>query len=179
MEPAIAKWCGEIPYASSATIAFAFDAAQIKRPMRGTGFVVPRRERRKLMAVTWISSKWPERAPAGQVLLRGFLGGVHDPDVLTHSDYELAERAFEEIAPLMEISGAPSFTRIYRWPDATPQYNVGHLERIRTIDERLATLPGLFLTGSGYRGTGIPDCIADARATAVKAAALLTTGQTV
>jgi len=179
VEPAIAKWCGEIPYASSATIAFAFDARQVKRPMPGTGFVVPRSERRTLMAVTWISSKWPGRAPAGQVLLRGFLGGVHDPDVLKHSDYELAERAFDEVAALMEISGAPSFTRVYRWPDATPQYNVGHLERIRMIDERLATLPGLFLTGSGYRGTGIPDCVADARATAAKTAAILTAGETV
>jgi oxygen-dependent protoporphyrinogen oxidase len=179
VEPAIAKWCGEIPYASSATIAFAFDASQVRRPMLGTGFVIPRRERRALMAVTWISSKWPNRAPSGQVLLRGFLGGVHDPDVVKHSDYELTDRAFEELASLMDISGAPSFTRIYRWPDATPQYNVGHLERVRQIDERLAAMPGLFLTGSAYRGTGIPDCIADARTTAAKAAALLATGQTV
>jgi oxygen-dependent protoporphyrinogen oxidase len=173
VEPSVARWCGEISYVSSATIALAFDRGQVKHPLNGTGFVVPRREGKSLMAATWITSKWADRAPAGQVLIRGFLGGARDGAIVKGSDFELAEIARRELDPLLGINGEPRLTRIYRWVNATPQYNVGHLARIRQIDERLARTPGLYLTGSGYRGTGIPDCILDGRATAAAAAAYL------
>jgi oxygen-dependent protoporphyrinogen oxidase len=65
-------------------------------------------------------------------------------------------------------------TRVFRWPRASAQYNVGHLATVRAIDSRLEELPGVFLTGSGYRGTGIPDCVADARATAARVLDVLT-----
>jgi len=145
----------------------------VKHPLNGTGFVVPRSERRSLLAATWITSKWPDRAPSGQVLLRGFLGGARDSDIVKSSDFELAAIARRDLDPLLSITGEPRLTRVYRWVSATPQYNVGHLDRVRQIDERLAQTPGLYLTGSGYRGTGIPDCIADARATAAAAATYL------
>jgi oxygen-dependent protoporphyrinogen oxidase len=173
VEPSVARWCGEIPYVSSATVVFAFDRDQVKHPLRGTGFVVPRTENRALMAATWITSKWPERAPAGQVLIRGFLGGARNTGIVKGSDFELAEIARRDLDPLLSISGEPRLTRVYRWVNATPQYTVGHLARIQRIDERLVQTPGLYLTGSGYRGTGIPDCIADARTTAAAAAAYL------
>jgi oxygen-dependent protoporphyrinogen oxidase len=80
----------------------------------------------------------------------------------------LTTAAFEELRSLLGITGAPKIVRLFRWPRATPQYVVGHAERMRQIEQRLAALPGLFVTGSGYRGTGIPDCIADARATAAR-----------
>jgi oxygen-dependent protoporphyrinogen oxidase len=173
VEPSIARWCGDIPYVSSATVVLAFDRDQVKHPLNGTGFVVPRSERRSLLAATWITSKWPDRAPSGQVLLRGFLGGARDTDIVKSSDFELAAIARRDLDPLLSITGEPRLTRVYRWVCATPQYNVGHLDRVRQIDERLAQTPGLYLTGSGYRGTGIPDCIADARATAAAAATYL------
>ncbi len=76
----------------------------------------------------------------------------------------------QELASLLGITGAPLMTRIYRWTRATPQYNVGHLARVEEIDARLRRVPGLYLTGSGYRGTGLPDCVADARDVAIRAA---------
>jgi oxygen-dependent protoporphyrinogen oxidase len=173
VEPSVARWCGEIPYVSSATVVFGFDRDQVKHPLNGTGFVVPRSEKRALMAATWITSKWADRAPSGKVLIRGFLGGARDDAIVKSSDFELAEIARRDLDPLLSISGDPRLTRIYRWAAATPQYNVGHLDRIRQIDERLARTPGLYLTGSGYRGTGIPDCIADARSTAAAVATYL------
>jgi oxygen-dependent protoporphyrinogen oxidase len=53
----------------------------------------------------------------------------------------------------------------------SPQYEVGHLQRLVAIEERLKALPGMFVTGSGFRTIGIPDCIADGRETAAQAAA--------
>jgi oxygen-dependent protoporphyrinogen oxidase len=173
VEPSVARWCGEISYVSSATVVLAFDRGQVKHPLAGTGFVVPRGEGKTLMAATWITSKWADRAPAGQVLIRAFLGGARDSSIVKGSDFELAEIARRDLDPLLGISGEPRLTRVYRWVNATPQYNVGHLARVGQIDERLARTPGLYLTGSGYRGTGIPDCILDARATAAAAAAYL------
>ena len=172
VDEVLAARCGEIRYASSATVAFGLHREQLQHDRRGTGFVVPRGEGRSLMAGTWVSSKWPDRAPQGHVLLRGFLGGAHDPAMLERSDVELAAIAFGELAAILSISGAPMLTRVFRGPLATPQYNVGHLARIREIDDRLPQIPGLFLTGSGYRGTGIPDCVADGRLVGAQAATL-------
>ena len=75
----------------------------------------------------------------------------------------------------MGITGEPLFTRLFRWTKQSPQYEVGHLQRIATIDQQLASIPGLFVTGSGFRAIGIPDCIADGRETASRAATFLAT----
>lgn len=170
LDGTLARLCDEIPYASSATVALAFRRAQLTHPLEGTGFVVPRRERRSVMAATWITSKWPHRAPADHVLLRGFLGGATDAPVLSRSDDELRTIVLDELRPLLGITGHPLFHRVFRWPRGTPQYIVGHAARVRAIEDRLARLPGIHLTGSGFRGTGMPDCIADARAVAARAA---------
>ena len=171
VDSALSRLCAEIPYASSATVAFGLRRDQISHPLNGSGFVVPRIERKALMAGTWVSSKWPHRAPDGMALLRGFLGGATNPGVLDRNDETLASMAYEELKALLGITGDAGLVRVYRWPRATPQYVVGHLERVRQIEQRLAALPGLFVAGSGYRGTGIPDCVADGRAVAALAAA--------
>ena len=170
IDQAVADLCDEIPYASTATVAFAYRRDQVAHPLRGTGFVVPRTEGLALLAGTWVSSKWPGRAPEGHVLLRGFLGGGRDPHRLDASDEELVDTAQRELTDLLGISGAPLFSRLSRWTRQSPQYEVGHLDRVVSIERRLLALPGLFVTGSGFKAIGIPDCISDGRATAARAA---------
>ena len=131
----------------------------------GHGFVVPRVERTALLAGTWVTSKWPGRAPEGHVLMRGFLGGGRDPQRLEDSDRGARLDAGTELGDLLGITGEPIITRLFRWTRQSPQHEVGHLQRVAAIDDHLASLPGVFLTGSGFRAIGIPDCIADARAT--------------
>jgi oxygen-dependent protoporphyrinogen oxidase len=167
-----------VPYASTATVAFGYQRDQIAHPMRGTGFVVPRIERSPLLAGTWVTSKWPGRAPHGHTLLRGFLGGGRDPRRLDAPDAELIDLAREELSRLLGITGDPVLTRLFRWTRQSPQYEVGHLQRVAAIDQRLASIPGMFLTGSGFRAIGIPDCIADAREAAARAAAFVATKRT-
>ena len=170
IDPALADLCDAIPYASTATVAFGYRRDQVAHPLRGTGFVVPRTEGLALLAGTWVSSKWPGRAPEGHVLLRGFLGGGRDPRRLDASDAELIDTARRELSDLLGISGSPLFSRVYRWTRQSPQYEVGHLHRVVSIDRRLNALPGLFVTGSGFKAVGIPDCISDGRATAARVA---------
>ncbi len=127
-----------------------------------------RASRNGLLAASWLSSKWAHRAPAGHVLMRAFVGGARDPRALERSDDELVAMTLGALRPLLGISGEPLFTRVYRWERENAQHEVGHLARIEQIDRVLAAHPGLFLTGSGFRGVGIPDCVADGRATARK-----------
>ncbi len=169
----LAALCDAIPYASTATIAFGYRRDEVAHAMLGSGFVVPRVERSPLLAGTWVTSKWPGRAPDGHVLLRAFLGGGRDPHRLDRSDAELIDGAREELDALLGISGTPLFSRLHRWTRRSPQYVVGHLQRVATIEGRLASIPGLFVTGSGFRAIGIPDCIADGRAVAGRVAAHL------
>jgi protoporphyrinogen/coproporphyrinogen III oxidase len=162
----LSRLCGEIPYASAATIALAFDRDAIDHPLNGSGFVVPRAEQTGLLAASWLSSKWANRAPEGRVLLRTFVGGARDPQALERSDAELVALSLAALKPLIGVRGEPLFTRVYRWMRANAQHEVGHLVRTAAIDRALLRHPGLFVTGSGFRAVGIPDCIADARRTA-------------
>jgi len=166
----LAAFCDAVPYASTATVAFGYRRDQVAHPMIGTGFVVPYVERRALLAGTWVSSKWPGRAPEGHVLIRGFLGGGRDPHRLESDDATLIATARKELTELLIIKGEPLLTRLYRFTRQSPQYEVGHLERVAAIEQRLATMPGVFVTGSGFRAIGIPDCISDGRATGAAAA---------
>ncbi|MBM3820123.1 MAG: protoporphyrinogen oxidase [Acidimicrobiia bacterium] len=174
----LAGLCDGVAYASTATVAFGYRREQVRHPLNGTGFVVPRVERHPLLAATWVTSKWPGRAPEGHVLMRGFLGGGRDPHRLDRSDEELVATAREALEEALAIDGEPIFARLYRWTRQSPQYEVGHLERVAAIEQRLPSIPGLFLAGSGFRAIGIPDCIADARETAARAVTYLTTRST-
>jgi oxygen-dependent protoporphyrinogen oxidase len=170
LDPTLAGLCEAVPYASTATVAFGYRRDQVAHPLRGTGFVVPRTEGLALLAGTWVSSKWPSRSPNGHVLIRGFLGGGRDPQRLDAQDHELVETAQRELGDLLGISGAPLFTRLFRWTRQSPQYEVGHLQRVAHIEGRLNALPGVFVAGSGFRAIGIPDCVSDGRVTAARAA---------
>ncbi len=171
--PSLARLCSEIPYASAATVSMAFGRDAVQHPLNGSGFVVPRVEKTGIMAGTWLSSKWPHRAPDGHVLVRAFLGGARDPQALERTDREMVDVALDAMRPLLGITGAPLFTRIYRWERANAQHEVGHLDRLASIERELAARPGLYVTGSGFRGVGIPDCVADGRATARQVASWL------
>ena len=169
-DEALARLCSEIPYTSTATVVLAFPRDAVRHPLNGSGFVVPRVEDSSILAASWLSSKWPNRAPDDRVLVRTFLGGARDPHALDYSDAELVSRSLGALRPVLGVTGEALFTRIYRWERASAQHEVGHLERMAAIDRALERHPGLFVTGSGFRGVGIPDCVADARATAAAVA---------
>lgn len=169
----LAGLCDGIPYASTATVAFGYRRDQIQHPLRGSGFVVPRVEHSPLLAATWVTSKWPGRAPDGHALVRAFLGGGRDPHRLERTDEALIAAAREALEETLDIEGEPIFSRLFRWTRHSPQYEVGHLDRIATIEQRMASLPGVFIAGSGFRAIGIPDCVADGRETAALAAAFV------
>lgn len=174
-DPTLGDLCDQIPYASVATVALAFRRAAVSHPLNGSGFVVPKGEETGILAGSWLSSKWAHRAPDGRVLMRTFVGGARDPHALNGTDAELVDWSLRALTPLLGISQPPLFSRVYRWDRANAQHEVGHLARVAAIERSLESHPGIFLTGSAYRGVGIPDCVADGRATARQVATWLAT----
>ena len=166
--PEVAGALAAIPFASSATVLLGFRSEDVAHPLDGYGMVVPQTEGLRTTACSFFSTKFPGRAPEGHVLLRGFLGGARDPGVLALSDGELVDLALRDMGPVLGLRGAPVMTRVFRWPGGTPQLEVGHLDRMGEVERRMAAVPGLFLTGSGIRGTGIPDSVADATRVAIR-----------
>jgi oxygen-dependent protoporphyrinogen oxidase len=173
LSPTAAGLLETIPYASTATVSLAYKTATLDRPPTGFGFVVPRVEQRDLIAATWSSSKWPNRAPASHALIRGYLGGTGREQVLNLPDADLVRRIRDELTDIIGLRAEPELVELRRWPRAMPQYTLGHLERLKGIQDSLAAYPGLALVGAGYRGIGIPDCIRDGTDAAVELLAYL------
>jgi oxygen-dependent protoporphyrinogen oxidase len=166
-----------IPYTSTATIGMAFSTSSVARTVEGFGFVVPRIERRDLLAATWTSLKWPHRAPSEQVLIRCYVGGVGREGILEFEDRALIARVRSELAGLCGLTAEPHFVEVNRWMKAMPQYTIGHLERLKQIEAAVSRYGGVALTGAAYRGVGIPDCIRDGTQAAERVIRHLSGGQ--
>ncbi|MCP9494927.1 MAG: protoporphyrinogen oxidase [Pyrinomonadaceae bacterium MAG19_C2-C3] len=162
LEPTDAMLAAElaaIPYASTATINFAYRREDVPHPLDGFGFVVPFIERRTTLACTFSNVKFPNRAPFGHVLLRAFAGGALQPEIFALDDDELIARIRNDFRDLLGITRPPLFTLLTRWQDSMAQYHIGHLARVCRIHEHTARLPNLALAGNAFNGAGIPDCI--------------------
>lgn len=166
LAPRAAQGLKEIRYVSTGTISLAYRASEFDHPLDGFGVVIPRTEARSINALTWTSTKFDHRAPEGHVLLRAFFGGSRTPHMMEVSDDHLLATVRQEIREIMNVDAAPLFHRIYRYFDANPQYDVGHLSRVKAIEEALP--PAIHVTGSPYRGIGIPDCVHQAQQTVEK-----------
>jgi oxygen-dependent protoporphyrinogen oxidase len=166
VDPALATLLGEIPYASSATVTVGYRRADVPHPLDGFGFVVPRTERRAVLACTFSSVKYPGRAPEGHTLLRCFMGGASNERMLESDDGALVAGARDELRQALGITAEPVLTRVARWTKAMPQYHVGHAGRVEAIERCVAARPGLHLAGGAYRGVGIADCVRSGEAAA-------------
>ncbi len=160
-DQAMADALASIPTSSSATVSIAFKESEVGFDLNAFGVLCPLIEGRALMAATYSSTKWPGRAPAGKVLLRGFVGGPHNQEILKRSDEELVQTVLAEFRDILGLNpfAKPLFSRVFRWHLGMPQYTLGHLEQIARIDERCAQIPGLAIAGGSYTGVGVPNCI--------------------
>jgi oxygen-dependent protoporphyrinogen oxidase len=160
LDPDLAGELDAIPYNSSMTVALVYDRKQLKHPLKGFGFLVPKVERQMMAACTWVGTKFDHRAPKDKALLRCFVGGHAN---FVHSDAGIVEQVQADLRRLMGVETLPLFTRVTRWERSMAQYTVGHSDRVARIQEARAKWPGLYLAGNAYQGIGIPDCIQSAR----------------
>ncbi len=151
-----------IEYSSAATVFLAYPRSAIAHPLDATGYLVPTKVPGEPLAATWVTSKWPSRAPADRVLMRIFFG----PDDVERADDDLVERAKREVARVLSVTTAPELVHVARFRRASPQPRVGHPARVARIKNALENTPGLHLLGSAYEGVGLGDCVRQADAIA-------------
>ncbi len=168
MEPE-AEWLGKLPCSSVATVSLAYDDQVRRRLPPGFGFLVPRKEKRRLLACTFVHTKFPGRVPDGKALLRCFLGGTRDSEVARLSEPDLRAIVRSELKGILDLDAEPLFLRAFCSANAMPQYGIGHGERVRRIEDRLCPERRIFLAGNAYAGIGISDCIRSGREAARRA----------
>ena len=153
-----------VRYVSTGTMSLAYKRDASAERLGGFGVLVPRSEKRPLNAVTWSSTKFDHRAPQGCSLLRVFFGGSRSPGTMQLDDDELLDVVKKELRSIMGVDKEPLFHRVYRWEMANAQYDVEHLRRVEAIERALPS--GVWVTGSPYRGVGLPDCVRQGQMTA-------------
>lgn len=151
----------DIHYVSVANISLAYRTADLNVKFERSGFLVPRKEGRRITACTWSSTKWKHVAPEGYTLLRAYIGRSGAQQWTSMTDTELIEAARQDLQDLIGLIGEPDWAEVSRCMSSMPQYPVGYTEMMRKVREELAgQMPGVILCGAGYGGVGIPDCIA-------------------
>lgn len=161
ISPDTAEILDSIRYVSTGTVSLAYPVENLDGVIDGFGLVIPISEKRPINAVTFSSTKFSNRAPDGYRLMRVFFGGSRSPQSMDLSDDELISAVLAQLNELLGIDAPPLFHRIYRWSASNPQYDVGHLERVDTIERQLPA--GIAVAGSPYRGVGLPDCVHQAQ----------------
>lgn len=167
LDEQLAAPLGRIPYSSSMTVAVGYDDRLRRRLPPGFGFLAPAKERRRLLACTFVHAKFPSRVPPDRALLRCFLGGSRDQEVLDLDDEQVGRLVLSELRSILGISEEPRFVKVYRWRRSMAQYAVGHADRITAIYQRLPHQPGIFLAGNWESGIGISDCVRTGQAAVV------------
>ena len=173
LTPTAATELRDVPYVEVATIVVVYPAAAVGRRLDATGFLVPPAEGRLLVGCSWLSAKWPRLSSESVVVLRAMVGRAGDERAAFLDDATLIRRVHAELAEAMGVSAEPLHTHVQRWPRALPQYTVGHQARLNRLENALAKVPGLHVTGASYRGAGVAGCVAQAKETAALALASL------
>jgi oxygen-dependent protoporphyrinogen oxidase len=166
LDPSLAGLLSGIPYGSVTLVTLRFPKSALRFAPRGTGFLVPAGRERLVTACTWVSSKWPELDRRDDVLLRASMGRYGDDRSSSMSDDEAAACALKDLHRMVDLRGEPAETVVTRWPASFPQYLVGHLRRVRAVEERAARHHGLALAGAALHGVGIPACVGSGRGAA-------------
>ena len=161
---------------STAVVCLGLKRSKIRHPLNAFGCVVPAVENRRILAISFGSVKFPSRAPNDSVLFRVFVGGALQPDLAELPDDELVKMVREELADILGVEEEPLLRHIVRWPRTTPQYHLGHLDRVAEIEQQVSGLRGLELCGNAYRGVGIPQCVRSGWAAADRMVEVLRSG---
>jgi oxygen-dependent protoporphyrinogen oxidase len=148
-----------IRYSSSVTVILGFDKSVRAALPAGFGFLVPRTEKRRIRAATFVHNKFLGRAPEDRALIRCFLGGTRDEEILQRSEDEILAIVRRELREILGISAEPLLARVFKWTGAMAQYDVGHGARVERIRGFVAGMPGLAVAGNAYGGIGVPDCV--------------------
>ena len=168
MDRRLSSVVSEISYPSLAVACFGYKKEKFRGDLDAFGYLIPSREKRRILGTLYDSSIFPNRAPEGYLLLRCMVGAARASDLAMMQEPMLVDLIRKELSDIIGMTASPDFVRIYRHEMAIPQYTVGHRERLREIDGILGKCKGLYLTGNAYRGIAVNDCIENSAGLAEK-----------
>jgi oxygen-dependent protoporphyrinogen oxidase len=155
-----------IPCSSAVIAGYGYSEGAAPHLPAGFGFLSPEGEDCQLLAGTFADQKFDGRAPQGSKSIRAYFGGARADALIPRSDEEIDAFARQELEKVLGALPGAVVTIVRRWPDALPQYEVGHGERMAQLQQRVDAMGALHLLGNGYRGVGLPDLVRDGRAAA-------------
>ncbi|MGC1090074.1 MAG: protoporphyrinogen oxidase, partial [Candidatus Acidiferrum sp.] len=155
-----------IEYSPIAVVSLGYAKAHVQHSLEGFGFLIPRSEKLRILGTVFNSSLFPGRAPADNVLLTSFLGGATDPQAASLAREDLVALVHKELAPILSIQQAPVFSHVQIYENALPQYNLGHAQRIASLEKLASQLSGLWFAGNYLHGPSIGSCVDHSLSTA-------------
>jgi protoporphyrinogen/coproporphyrinogen III oxidase len=177
ISPSLSKVLSGIAYAPVAVVASGYHARQIRVLIDGFGVLIPRAEKIRTLGIVWNSSLFPDRAGAGRVILTGIAGGATDPGIVDLPEDEIARIVQHDSEEILDITGSPIETAVWKHPKALPQYNLGHGHAVRAIRDAEHSIPGLYVAGNFLNGPSLGKCIEKGFETAEAVRNYLQTGR--
>ena len=173
LDPGLAGDLATLEYTSCATVHLVYRRGDVGARLLGHGFFVPRTEGLPLLACSYVSEKYPQRALPGDVVLRAFVGGARDPQALDLGDAALIVRTHGALARLLDLRAQPILSHVQRHLRAMPHYRVGDAPRLARIRASAGVDGPLVLAGSLRGAIGVPDVVASGKAAADEIGVLL------
>jgi len=173
MDSTLSDQLRSMRHTSPIIVSLLYDRRFVRHSLDGSGFLVPRRERKSIRACTFSSSKFSGRTVEGKALLRLSLNTLTMPELERLSDQEIEHVVTGDLDRYLSISQAPIAITVMRHHNAIPQFLPGHQTLMREIESRISKYPELVLTGNCYSGMGVSDCVARAKREAIKLAGVI------
>lgn len=179
LAPLAAAALEAIPYPPVAAVVSAYSRSDIDHALDGFGFLVPEKERRRILGTIFSSALFENRAPEGIALLTTFVGGMRQPELARQEEDRIAAMVHDELAQLIGARARPRWTQVTRWARAIPQYTLGHGQRMAVLDAAERELPGLGFCANFRGGISVADCIKSGHAMAERIIAGAQAGEAV
>ena len=162
VDPSAAEIIQKIHYPPVGVVTMAFKKDQIGHDLDGFGFLVPAKEKRKILGSIWSSVIFPNRAPDEYALFTTFVGGTRQPEIVSLDDEQITDVVFGELAAILQILDKPEMVKIKRWTRAIPQYTMGYQTVQQCFDKLETSYPGLFIAGNSRNGISVGDSVLSA-----------------
>jgi len=149
----------EIRYPPVASVVLGFRREDVAHPCEGYGMLIPKVEGFKILGAIFSSSLFPNRAPAGHILLTSYVGGERQPDLALLPPGKVVAMTCKDLRVLLGVNGEPTFRHTVLYPKAIPQYNVGYGRYREWMNEIENKAAGLFFAGHYRDGVSLGDSI--------------------
>ncbi|KAF8401206.1 hypothetical protein HHK36_012135 [Tetracentron sinense] len=131
--------------------------------LKGFGQLHPRSQGVETLGTIYSSSLFPNRAPPGRVLLLNYIGGATNTGILSKTESNLVEAVDRDLRKMLIDPNAkdPLVLGVRVWPQAIPQFLVGHLDLLEAAKTALCDggFQGLFLGGNYVSGVALGRCV--------------------